>query len=77
MALTDKQVGKIKKILEPTGLVDADNLLTEAKLDPSIRNLKVARKAIKGQLKIVDKALLICDIDLAFDEAKALIEKKE
>jgi hypothetical protein len=66
--LTDKQIAKIDAIIEDAGLNKLD--------DVSAASLKAARKVEVKKVKAYDKALLVYDIDLALDEAKALIEKK-
>jgi hypothetical protein len=45
--------------------------------DGSAGAIKTARKALVKQVRILDKALAIYDIDLATDEAKAFLEKIE
>jgi hypothetical protein len=80
MKLTEKQMDKIVAIVAAVDITDAKaavEAIAEHGIvkDGSAGAIKTARKALVKQVRILDKALAVYDIDLATDEAKAFIEK--
>ena len=77
MKLTEKQLAKVKAITDT--VFETDDVAEAGKVlstDQSFKAIVSARKALKAEIKKLDKALVVYEIDLAFDEAKALVEKK-
>jgi len=77
MNLTEKQTVKLTELLKSVNFGDANQALNSADVNPSLANLKAARKAVAVELRKLDKALAVYGLDLALDEAKSLVEKAE
>jgi 2',3'-cyclic-nucleotide 2'-phosphodiesterase (5'-nucleotidase family) len=76
MTLNEKQTAKVAGIIGTVDLTAATAALATASKNPSLANIKATRKAVAKELRTLDKALAVADIDIAFDEAKALVAKK-
>jgi hypothetical protein len=75
--LTDKQSAKVSDLLKSVFETDdCAEAIKAAEVAPTAAAIKKARKLLAKELFKLDKALLIYGLDIAFDEAKALIEKK-
>ena len=78
MQLTDKQSAKVSDLLASVNLGgDVGSAITLAGQNPVAANIKKARKLLAKELHKLDKALAVFDIDLAYDEAAAIIAKIE
>jgi hypothetical protein len=76
MKLSEKQLTKVTAIVNEIDLGSAQTALELAASVFDKGSLKDLRKALVKELRKIDKALLVYGLDLALDEAKALIEKK-
>jgi hypothetical protein len=76
MTLNEKQAAKVSSIVSTVDLTASTTALANANKNPSLANIRVTRKALAKELRTLDKALAVGDIDIAFDEAKALVAKK-
>ena len=74
--LSEKQLAKVTELIASINLAGIATGLDVAAKAPSAERLKILRKDIAKQLHVVDKALAVYEIDLALDEAAALIAKK-
>jgi hypothetical protein len=77
MKLNDKQSAKVADILASVSLTDVSWAIVNAKTTPTVAAIKGARQTITVEKRKLDKALVIYGLDLALDEAKALIAKAE
>jgi hypothetical protein len=76
MNLSDKQIAKVKAFVDSVNVGgDVGGAITVASLNPTISKITAARKALMREVRKLDKALAIYGLDLAFDDAQALIEK--
>ena len=75
MELNEKQLKKVEEIRKTVSLTAADDALEAFVEDQKVSDLKAARKLVAKELRKIDKALAVYEIDLAHDEAKAVVEK--
>jgi hypothetical protein len=82
MKLTEKQMDKIVAIVAAVDITDAKAAVEAIAENGIVKDgsdgaIKIARKALIKQVRILDKALAVYGIDLATDEAKAFLDKVE
>jgi hypothetical protein len=78
MKLSEKQIERIAMFAASVNLANGlANAVEDAAREPTLANLKKARKAMVAELKKLDKALAEFGLSVALDEARALIAKAE
>lgn len=75
--LSDKQIAKVKAIIDSVDVSDVTLLTVAAKSGVTLSDLKNLRKAFKKEILKIDKALALYGLDLAYDEAAAIMAKLE
>jgi hypothetical protein len=78
MKLADKQLAKVKaKVTSIFATDSVANAIKAMTADPSVTTIKKTRRALLAEVHVLNKALAFYGLDLAYDEAKAIVAEAE